>query len=207
MSSLYVYVRITYKLRISPPPANMNRHLQHCEENSKLENSFTEILKKITGVKECLDHKSSFLILERNGDCFLHLLLFQASSPSPAELAPIIKNYELTLGDVTLLIKMQLLPISTLLIITGMSIFNDLIDADLDRTNGKIKRPIPSGNVSKRSALVLIIVTNLIGVTIALLISDITGIFFAFIIALIGVLYSTPKISLKDRFMSFVRKL
>ena len=125
----------------------------------------------------------------------------------PAELTPIIKNYELTLGDVTLLIKMQLLPISTLLIITGMSIFNDLIDADLDRTNGKIKRPIPSGNVSKRSALELIIVTNLIGITIALLIGDITGIFFAFIIALIGVLYSTPKISLKDRFMRFVRKL
>ena len=38
----------------------------------------------------------------------------------------------------------SVLPLSTLLIITGMYVLNDLFDADLDRVNGKTNRPIPS---------------------------------------------------------------
>lgn len=38
-----------------------------------------------------------------------------------------------------------LLPISTLLINTGIYVLNNLFDADLDCINGKTSRPIPSG--------------------------------------------------------------
>lgn len=44
-----------------------------------------------------------------------------------------------------------LLPISILLIITGMNVLNDLFNADLDRINEKIHRPLPSGKVTKRT--------------------------------------------------------
>ena len=120
---------------------------------------------------------------------------------APGDSAQVFRNYALTLGDVVQLIKIVFLPISTLLIITGMYVFNDLIDADLDRANGKTKRPIPSGSVSKRCALMFVIATNLVGIAIPVLIGNTAGIFFASSIALIGVLYSTPKISLKDRFI------
>ena len=43
------------------------------------------------------------------------------------------------------------LPFISLLVATGMYILNDLVDADLDKANGK-KRPIPSGVVSKKHA-------------------------------------------------------
>lgn len=100
-----------------------------------------------------------------------------------------------------LTLEIFLLPLSTLLIITGMYVFNDLIDADLDRANGKIKRPLPSGNVPKSHALIFIIVINLAGISIPALMGNMIGLLFTSSIALIGVLYSVPKISLKDKFV------
>jgi geranylgeranylglycerol-phosphate geranylgeranyltransferase len=119
----------------------------------------------------------------------------------PLGLDQILSNYSWSLDGMILISKTVLLPISTLLIITGMYVLNDLIDADLDRVNGKTKRPIPSGNVSKRHALIFVISINLIGISIPILMSNILGILFTSIIALIGVLYSMPKISLKDKFI------
>jgi geranylgeranylglycerol-phosphate geranylgeranyltransferase len=119
----------------------------------------------------------------------------------PVGLDQILNNQSASLEGVILVTKTVLLPISTLLIITGMYIFNDLIDADLDRMNGKTKRPIPSGNVSKRDALIFVITINLIGISIPLFTGNMIGILFTSIIALIGVLYSVPKISLKDKFV------
>ena len=98
-------------------------------------------------------------------------------------------------------ISIILLPLSTLLIITGMYVFNDLIDADLDRANGKTRRPIPSGNVPKSHAVTFIVAINLIGISIPLFIGSEIGLLFASLIALIGILYSIPKISLKDKFV------
>jgi geranylgeranylglycerol-phosphate geranylgeranyltransferase len=103
-------------------------------------------------------------------------------------------------GMVILSINM-LLPISTLLIIIGMYVLNDLFDADLDRINGKTDRPIPSGKVSKRQALVFVILMNFIGLSIPILADNLIGIILASAIALIGVLYSLPKTSLKDKFI------
>src|SRR5439155_12395032 len=54
--------------------------------------------------------------------------------------------------DLLNILRMTLpLPIATLLVTVGTYILNDLVDADLDRANGK-KRPIPSELVSKRQA-------------------------------------------------------
>ena len=59
------------------------------------------------------------------------------------------------------------LPLISLLVAVGMYILNDLVDADLDRANGK-KRPIPSGIVSKRQAWGFIMLTNSAAVALAL---------------------------------------
>jgi geranylgeranylglycerol-phosphate geranylgeranyltransferase len=93
------------------------------------------------------------------------------------------------------------LPLSTLLIITGMYILNDLFDADLDRINGKTNRPIPSGRVSKRQALFFVVLMNFVGLSVPIFANNLMGFALASIIALIGIMYSLPKISLKDRFV------
>jgi geranylgeranylglycerol-phosphate geranylgeranyltransferase len=93
------------------------------------------------------------------------------------------------------------LPLSTLLIITGMYILNDLFDADLDRINGKTNRPIPSGKVSKRQALFFVVLMNFVGLSVPIFANNLMGFALASIIALIGIMYSLPKISLKDRFV------
>jgi 4-hydroxybenzoate polyprenyltransferase len=133
-------------------------------------------------------------------------LLFALASVSglfcvPVGLDQILSSYTWSVDGAILIAKTVLLPISTLLVITGMYVLNDLIDADLDRANGKTKRPIPSGNVSKRHALIFVISINLIGLLIPALMSNMLGTLFMSIIALIGILYSIPKISLKDRFI------
>ena len=113
-----------------------------------------------------------------------------------------IRNEKAAFFDnrVSLLISLAL-PLSTLLIITGMYILNDLFDADLDRKNGKINRPIPSGRVSKRQAVVFVVLTNVIGLSVPIFANNIMGIALASMIAMIGILYSLPKISLKDKFV------
>jgi geranylgeranylglycerol-phosphate geranylgeranyltransferase len=93
------------------------------------------------------------------------------------------------------------IPISTLLIITGMYVLNDLFDADLDRINGKTNRPIPSGKVSKTQALLFVVLMNVIGLSLPVFTGNLLGTVLASIISLIGILYSLPKISLKDKFV------
>src|SRR3989442_5098065 len=50
------------------------------------------------------------------------------------------------------------LPLATLLVTVGTYILNDLVDADLDKANGK-KRPIPSALVSKTQAWKFVVLT------------------------------------------------
>ena len=98
-------------------------------------------------------------------------------------------------------ISVFLLPLSTLLIITGMYVFNDLVDADLDRANGKMKRPIPSGRVPKTHAVIFVIAMNLAGIAVPIFMGNLNSLLLTFLIVLIGILYSIPKISLKDKFL------
>lgn len=119
----------------------------------------------------------------------------------PAALSQIQNNIAGVYDAWTVLLINLALPLSTLLIITGMYVLNDLFDADLDRINGKTNRPIPSGRVSKRQALFFVVLMNLIGLYVPIFANNITGFALASTIALIGVMYSLPKISLKDRFI------
>jgi geranylgeranylglycerol-phosphate geranylgeranyltransferase len=81
-----------------------------------------------------------------------------------------------------------------------MYVFNDLVDADLDRSNGK-KRPIPTGQVSKRDAWIFIILTNVTGVLLASITFNFASMIIALMIVSIGLMYSSPKVALKDRFL------
>ena len=92
-------------------------------------------------------------------------------------------------------------PFITLMITVGMFILNDLVDADLDKSNLK-NRPIPSGRVSKKQAWAFIILTN--GVAVGILISTlaIDSIIFVMPMIIIGMLYSIPrKIAFMNRFV------
>lgn len=89
---------------------------------------------------------------------------------------------------------------SSFLIITGMYVLNDLVDADLDKSSGK-KRPISSGQVTKAQALIFVIMTNAIGIILAIITFNLPSIIIALTIIGIGLMYSAPKICLKDRFV------
>jgi geranylgeranylglycerol-phosphate geranylgeranyltransferase len=103
--------------------------------------------------------------------------------------------------DPTVLIsRVVSLPLVSFTIIVAMYVLNDLVDADLDRANGK-KRPIPSGQVSKRQVLAFIGLTNGAGILLAALTLNPASAVIAIIVTTIGILYSAPKISLKDRFI------
>jgi geranylgeranylglycerol-phosphate geranylgeranyltransferase len=96
--------------------------------------------------------------------------------------------------------NMVSLPLSSLFIIIGMYVFNDLVDADLDKLNGK-KRPIPSGDVSKFQAWVFIIGTNSLGIVLSLVTSNIFSLLISLSLVSIGIMYSAPKIAFKDKFL------
>ena len=100
----------------------------------------------------------------------------------------------------TLLLKSVPLFAASFLIITGMYVLNDLVDADLDKSSGK-KRPIASGQVTKADALIFVIMTNTAGIILAVITFNLPSIIIALIIIGIGLIYSAPKISLKDRFV------
>jgi len=95
---------------------------------------------------------------------------------------------------------MVTLPLSSLFIIIGMYVFNDLVDADLDKLNGK-KRPIPSGEVSKLQAWIFIISTNSLGIALSLVTSNIFSLLISLSLVSIGIMYSAPRIAFKDKFL------
>jgi geranylgeranylglycerol-phosphate geranylgeranyltransferase len=77
---------------------------------------------------------------------------------------------------------------------------NDLVDADLDRANGK-KRPIPAGLVSKRQAWIFVLLAFGAAVLLATVtLSQISMIIITLMLA-IGIMYSIPKIALMKRFV------
>ncbi len=100
----------------------------------------------------------------------------------------------------TLVLKSAPVFAATFLIITGMYVLNDLVDADLDKSSGK-KRPISSGQVTKAQALIFVIATNAAGIILALITFNLPSIIIALTIVGIGLMYSVPKICLKDRFV------
>jgi 4-hydroxybenzoate polyprenyltransferase len=92
------------------------------------------------------------------------------------------------------------LPLVSLLAAVGMYILNDLVDADLDRANGK-KRPIPSGRVSKGQAASFIMITNGMAVALSIITFNPASMIIIVPMLAIGILYSAPKIALMNRFV------
>ena len=91
-------------------------------------------------------------------------------------------------------------PLISLLVATGMYILNDLIDADLDRANGK-KRPIPSGKVSKQQAWIFVLSTNGAAVILAGATLNVATMLLIVPMLLIGIFYSAPRVKLMNRFV------
>jgi len=113
---------------------------------------------------------------------------------------PSIEDHGVNSFLTTLLLKSAPVLAATFLIITGMYVLNDLVDADLDKSSGK-KRPISSGQVTKAQALIFVIATNAAGIILALITFNLPSIIIALTIVGIGLMYSVPKICLKDRFV------
>ncbi|MGB7956225.1 MAG: UbiA family prenyltransferase [Candidatus Nitrosopolaris sp.] len=113
---------------------------------------------------------------------------------------PSIEDHGVNSFLTTLLLKSAPLLAATFLIITGMYVLNDLVDADLDKSSGK-KRPISSGQVTKAQAHIFVIATNAAGIFLASITFNLPSIIIALAIVGIGLMYSLPKICLKDRFI------
>ncbi|MER3408384.1 MAG: hypothetical protein C4292_06625 [Nitrososphaera sp.] len=77
---------------------------------------------------------------------------------------------------------------------------NDLVDADLDRANGK-KRPMPSGTVSKKQAWTFIMLTNSAAVLLSVATANIVSMIILAPMLAIGIAYSAPKVALMNRFL------
>jgi geranylgeranylglycerol-phosphate geranylgeranyltransferase len=92
------------------------------------------------------------------------------------------------------------LPLASLLVTAGTYIMNDLVDADLDRANGK-KRPIPSGLVSKEQAWAFVALTFGIAVLLTAITFRPVSLLILALMLTIGITYSAPKIALMKRFM------
>ena len=101
---------------------------------------------------------------------------------------------------ISVVLKSLTLPLGSFMIIVGMYVLNDLVDSNLDRANGK-DRPIATGKVSKTQAWVFVTMTNTLGILLCLIGNDMTGIVISVGLVSIGIMYSAPKISLKDRFV------
>ena len=131
-----------------------------------------------------------------------HGLLYSVATTAGLFCIPGILNVVDPETDIQLLFqRIMPAPFITLMITVSMFILNDLVDADLDKTNLK-NRPIPSGRVSKKQAWIFIMLTN--GAALGILISAlaIDSIIFVMPMILIGILYSTPKkIAFMNRFV------
>lgn len=71
---------------------------------------------------------------------------------------------------------------------------------NIDHSNAK-KRPIPTGQVSKKDTPAFTIITNTAGVLLASITFNIASIIMALMMVTIGLVYSAPRVALKGRFL------
>ena len=93
----------------------------------------------------------------------------------------------------------MLTPLITMLSTLAVYLMNDIADIKVDRINAP-NRPLASGLVRKSEAFALVAVLSVSSLLLALLVNPLTLIIVGAYL-LIGVFYSVPKISLKDRFV------
>jgi geranylgeranylglycerol-phosphate geranylgeranyltransferase len=169
--------------------------------SSSSSNSSSHFIRDAHGIAEHFESQLVLFNSRKKWGLLFALATISGMFCVPAALGHIQNSLAGAYDAWTLLLINLSLPLSTLLIITGMYVLNDLFDADLDRINGKTNRPIPSGRVSKRQALFFVVLMNILGLSVPVFANNLTGVALASMIALIGIMYSLPKISLKDRFI------
>lgn len=96
-------------------------------------------------------------------------------------------------------INLILAPAITMCLTTSIYLMNDLVDIKVDKINHPT-RPLVSGAVKKRDAWFLVISLTAISLAIACLL-NLETIMLTVSYLVVGILYSIPKISLKDRFV------
>lgn len=92
-----------------------------------------------------------------------------------------------------------LAPLSTFLISLAVYILNDLFDLEVDKINAP-NRPLTTQVVTRREAVVFVLLLNVIGVSIGFMLGPITFL-IALLEVLLGVLYSMKPFSFKNRFI------
>lgn len=99
------------------------------------------------------------------------------------------------------LVPTLLVILAAVLVSASVYIYNDIIDADMDRLNEtKTNKPIAKGTISKASAKLFVLLTGVSGLALSYLVSIPT-----FVICLLWfivfMIYSLPEIRLKKRFI------
>lgn len=97
------------------------------------------------------------------------------------------------------LIQLFTIPLITLFSTLAVYWMNDITDIKLDKINAA-NRPLAGGQVTKSEAVILLTVLSLVALGFAYSVNFTTLLFTAAYLV-IGILYSSPKISLKDRFV------
>jgi geranylgeranylglycerol-phosphate geranylgeranyltransferase len=92
------------------------------------------------------------------------------------------------------------LPVVSLLVTAGTYIMNDLIDADLDRANGK-NRPISSGQVSKKEAWAFVALALGAAMLLTAMSFRPVSLVIVTLMLAIGITYSLPRVALMKRFV------
>lgn len=130
-----------------------------------------------------------------------HGLLYSVATAAGLLCIPSILGVIGSETEIQLLIQRTImLPFITSMIAVGMYILNDLVDVDLDKTNSK-NRPIPSGLVSKKQTWSFILLTNGAALGLSVVTFHPASIILVLLMILIGILYSTTKIALMNRFV------
>jgi 4-hydroxybenzoate polyprenyltransferase len=91
--------------------------------------------------------------------------------------------------------------ITVFFLVVSVYIYNDVTDIDADKNNEfKKDRPLPSGKVSKRNAMILVYISAVLGLALSLTLNMISFTFALTYLILFGI-YSYPRIHLKKRFL------
>jgi len=90
---------------------------------------------------------------------------------------------------------------SVLAITTCVYLYNDVIDVEMDKLNPKKKnRPLPSGEISKETAMQIVYVSGLLGIILSMFLNPISFL-FCLLYLFLFLIYSYPLIRLKKRFL------
>jgi len=90
---------------------------------------------------------------------------------------------------------------SVIAITSCVYLYNDVIDVEMDKINPKKRnRPLPSGAISKETAIQIVYISGLLGVILSMFLNPISSIFCLLYLFLFFI-YSYPPIRLKKRFV------